>query len=56
MCKADLSIGGGGIMLWERCYLGIPSILISIARNQLNQAAAVNLVGLLLIWEFIKKI
>ena len=45
MCKADLSIGGGGIMLWERCYLGIPSILISIARNQLNQAAAVESCG-----------
>ena len=45
LCKADLSIGGGGTMLWERCYLGIPSILISIAKNQLNQAAAVGSYG-----------
>lgn len=34
MHRADLSIGGGGGTLWERCYLGLPSIVIGIAENQ----------------------
>jgi UDP-2,4-diacetamido-2,4,6-trideoxy-beta-L-altropyranose hydrolase len=34
MAKADLAIGSGGIMTWERCFLGVPSILMSIAKNE----------------------
>jgi UDP-2,4-diacetamido-2,4,6-trideoxy-beta-L-altropyranose hydrolase len=34
MIKADLAIGAGGITTWERCYLGLPSITIIIAKNQ----------------------
>lgn len=34
MNKADLSIGAGGTTTWERCYLGLPSFVISIADNQ----------------------
>jgi len=45
MAAADLSIGAGGTMLWERCYLGLPTLLISIAENQVMQAAAVHSYG-----------
>jgi len=41
MANADLAIGGGGTMMWERCYLGLPSIVIAIAENQINQAVSV---------------
>lgn len=34
MCEADMAIGAGGTMAWERCFLGLPAILISIADNQ----------------------
>ena len=34
MARADLSIGAGGATTWERCCLGLPSIVISIADNQ----------------------
>jgi len=45
MASADLSIGGGGTMIWERCYLGLPTILICIADNQVNQAKSVHSYG-----------
>lgn len=34
MLLADLAIGGGGIMLWERCLLGLPAIVVPLAENQ----------------------
>ena len=34
MLNADLAIGAGGVTTWERCCLGLPSIVISIADNQ----------------------
>jgi len=34
--KADLALGAGGTAMWERCYLGLPSIVIIIAENQLK--------------------
>lgn len=34
MARADLAIGAGGVTTWERCCLGLPSIVISIADNQ----------------------
>ena len=40
MCHADLSIGAAGGTSWERCCLGIPSVIIVIAHNQLQGAAA----------------
>ena len=45
MNKADISIGAGGTMIWERCYLGLPSLIISIANNQKKQSAAVHSYG-----------
>lgn len=34
MLSADLAIGGGGTMLWERCLLGLPAIVVPMAENQ----------------------
>jgi len=34
MSQADLAIGAGGTTTWERCRLGLPTLIVSIARNQ----------------------
>jgi len=34
IASADLAIGAGGSATWERCCLGLPSITISVAKNQ----------------------
>jgi UDP-2,4-diacetamido-2,4,6-trideoxy-beta-L-altropyranose hydrolase len=34
MAEADLAIGAGGVTALERCCLGLPSILVTIADNQ----------------------
>ena len=34
MYEADLSIGASGSRVWERCYLGLPSVLYLTADNQ----------------------
>lgn len=41
MAEADLSIGAGGTAMWERCFLGLPSIVVVVAENQLASSAAV---------------
>jgi len=40
--EADLALGGGGTTTWERCALGLPSIVTAVAENQesFNQALA----------------
>jgi len=35
MSLADLAIGAGGTTLWERMCLGVPSIVVSVAENQI---------------------
>ena len=34
MADADLFIGGGGSTTWERCCLGLPSLIMAVASNQ----------------------
>jgi UDP-2,4-diacetamido-2,4,6-trideoxy-beta-L-altropyranose hydrolase len=34
MIEADLAIGAGGTTSWERCCLGLPTLLIKLADNQ----------------------
>lgn len=34
MSRADLSIGAAGSTSWERCCLGVPSIIVILAENQ----------------------
>jgi spore coat polysaccharide biosynthesis predicted glycosyltransferase SpsG len=34
MVNADLAIGAGGTTAWERCSLGLPSLVLEVADNQ----------------------
>ena len=36
MSKALIFIGAGGTAIWEACFLGIPSFIISFADNQIS--------------------
>ena len=46
MAKADLAIGAGGATTWERAFLFLPSIIISVAENQLEIAKNVSRKGI----------
>jgi spore coat polysaccharide biosynthesis predicted glycosyltransferase SpsG len=46
MAWADLAIGAGGITSWERAALGLPSLVVVIADNQRDIAAALHQAGL----------
>lgn len=37
MFNADLAIGAGGMMAWERCILALPTICFTVADNQWKQ-------------------
>ncbi|WP_448552048.1 UDP-2,4-diacetamido-2,4,6-trideoxy-beta-L-altropyranose hydrolase [Thalassotalea montiporae] len=45
MLNADLAIGAAGATSWERCALGLPSLLIVQARNQIEIAKALTRAG-----------
>ncbi|MFT7388524.1 MAG: UDP-2,4-diacetamido-2,4,6-trideoxy-beta-L-altropyranose hydrolase [Candidatus Endobugula sp.] len=47
MVQADFAIGAGGATTWERCCLGLPSIVISIADNQRPACEALAAAGLI---------
>lgn len=38
MLNADIAIGAGGLTAWERCCMGLPTFLITIAQNQHDAA------------------
>lgn len=40
MARADLAIGAGGTSAWERCCLGLPSLVVSLAQNQIGPSSA----------------
>jgi UDP-2,4-diacetamido-2,4,6-trideoxy-beta-L-altropyranose hydrolase len=40
MTRADLAIGAGGVMSWERCCLALPTIAVHIADNQTGALTA----------------
>lgn len=50
MANADLAIGAAGATTWERCCLGVPSILVVLAENQkiIAQNIAENNIGVAL--------
>ena len=39
--EADISIGAAGSSTWERCTLGLPTLMVVLAENQRQAAAAV---------------
>jgi UDP-2,4-diacetamido-2,4,6-trideoxy-beta-L-altropyranose hydrolase len=43
--NADLGIGAGGSAMWERCYLGLPTITVVSANNQLRTTEDVADIG-----------
>ena len=45
MSHADLAIGAAGATSWERCCLGLPTLLITLAENQIPSAMALQDVG-----------
>lgn len=45
MAAADLAIGAGGSAAWERCYLGLPTLLVALAVNQIEIAKGLDLFG-----------
>jgi UDP-2,4-diacetamido-2,4,6-trideoxy-beta-L-altropyranose hydrolase len=47
MAKADLAIGASGATSWERCCLGLPSLVISLAENQIPIAKEMHRSGLI---------
>jgi UDP-2,4-diacetamido-2,4,6-trideoxy-beta-L-altropyranose hydrolase len=45
MAAADLAIGATGGTAWERCCLGLPTLMLVLAENQAPAAAALQAVG-----------
>lgn len=40
MADSDLAIGAAGVTSWERCCLGLPTLLVTVAENQFDRAEA----------------
>lgn len=47
LAEADLAIGAGGTTTWERCCLGLPSLVVSIAENQRPACKALAAAGVI---------
>lgn len=45
MSRADLALGSGGTTTWERCFLGLPSLVVVVAQNQLLLTESVAAAG-----------
>lgn len=45
MLSSDLAIGAGGTMAWERCMLGLPTLVAGIALNQHKQVGCLEELG-----------
>lgn len=45
MAMADLCIGASGTTTWERCCLGLPSIVVTLAANQVPLATELSQLG-----------
>ncbi len=43
--NADMGIGAGGSAMWERCYLGLPTITVVFAENQVRTTEDVARIG-----------
>lgn len=40
VARADLGVGAGGSAMWERCYLGLPTLTVTFAYNQVRTTEA----------------
>jgi len=48
MAAADLAIGAGGSATWERCSMGLPSIILLLGENQRKAAEDLDAAGVLI--------
>lgn len=56
MAKSDLAIGAAGSTSWERCCLGLPSLMLILADNQKNTANALEKAGAIMTIKIITEI
>jgi len=54
MLNADLAIGAGGSTSWERCCLGLPTLLYILAENQKEIANSLEQLGAVTIVQDLK--
>ena len=47
MRASDCAIGAGGTMTWERCYLGLPTLVVAVAENQREDAVLHDSMGII---------
>ena len=45
MASADMALGAGGVMLWERLCIGVPSLVVCVAENQRPQIEEMSAAG-----------
>jgi UDP-2,4-diacetamido-2,4,6-trideoxy-beta-L-altropyranose hydrolase len=45
MAAADMAVGTGGVSSWERCCLGLPAVVLSVAANQEGLARSLEACG-----------
>ena len=45
MCRADIAITAGGSTCWELAFMGVPSIVLIVAENQVDIATAITEAG-----------
>ena len=48
MAAADLAVGAGGTTTWERCRMGLPTVQLSLAGNQVGPSRALAEAGLVI--------
>jgi UDP-2,4-diacetamido-2,4,6-trideoxy-beta-L-altropyranose hydrolase len=51
MSDSDLAIGAAGSTSWERCCLGVPTLMLVLAKNQQEVASSLEDAGAVLIFE-----
>ena len=51
MAASDIAIGAGGTTSWERCCMGLPSLVCIMADNQRNVARQLEAAGAISVWE-----
>lgn len=56
MAESDLAIGAAGATAWERCCLGLPSIMLVIANNQHLVAQSLSAVGAAVVIDDLSKV
>ena len=53
---ADIAIGAPGMTAWERACLGLPSIVIPVADNQVDNAAALERHGAVTVLPVVERV